>query len=377
MQKRKEKKANVGINWLVDAIYQLFDIFREERKFIVLTMVLFLISGVLYPYSHLAMWFGFLLAAYSAVSNDSIQTIGTFIASNANTKWYYLWMFIGGIFLITVTTSWIIFDGDVSFQRLLRYEPDGQLSFPHPESFNFLQIAAPIFLLTLTRLRMPVSTTFLLLSCFAVSPSAIGSVLSKSVTAYFIAFGLGFVVWISITRLTKKHFKQEAAGWWTIAQWITSGSLWSVWIMQDAANIAIYLPRELDLGQFIAFACIVFFGLGLLFYLKGDNIQKIVNEKSEVTDIRAATLIDLVYSLILIYKLLDSRVPLSTTWVFIGLLGGREIAMRIINKKKVKAAFKMIAKDLSLALIGLVVSIVLAMAVNPKFQEEILNLFKK
>ncbi|MBT4108909.1 MAG: hypothetical protein HOE34_02130, partial [Pelagibacterales bacterium] len=36
---------------------------------------------------------GFLLAAYSVVANDSVQTLGTFIASNSQRfKWYYLWM---------------------------------------------------------------------------------------------------------------------------------------------------------------------------------------------------------------------------------------------------------------------------------------------
>ena len=36
------------------------------------------------------MWTVFFLAAYSAIANDSIQTIGTFIASNKDRKWYYL-----------------------------------------------------------------------------------------------------------------------------------------------------------------------------------------------------------------------------------------------------------------------------------------------
>ena len=47
------------------------------------------------------------------------------------------------------------------------------------KSFHFLQIAAPIFLLILTRLRMPVSTTFILLTSFAASPAAVGKVLAK------------------------------------------------------------------------------------------------------------------------------------------------------------------------------------------------------
>ncbi len=377
----KTKNTEDNFSKLRQAIYQIFDIVREEKTFIILTGVLFFIAGVVYPYPGVAMWFGFLLASYSAVSNDSIQTIGTFIASNADRKWYVLWLYIGLIFLVTVTISWFIYDGDVSFQRLNTMQSDGTLSFPQPDNFNFLQIAAPIFLLILTRLRMPVSTTFLLLSSFAASPGAVGSVIAKSLDAYVIAFILGFAVWVSITRFTQKHFKGEAARWWSVAQWITSGTLWSVWIMQDAANIAIYLPRQLAPVQFIFFALVVFLGLGLIFFLKGDKIQEIVNEKSEVTDVRAATLIDFVYATVLIYKLTISTIPMSTTWVFIGLLGGRELGIRLREhtkknrKKHIGAAFRMIFKDLALATIGLIVSIVLAMAVNESFRNEVLEFF--
>ena len=33
------------------------------------------------------MWIGFLLAAYSVIANDSIQTLGTWIASNRKVNW--------------------------------------------------------------------------------------------------------------------------------------------------------------------------------------------------------------------------------------------------------------------------------------------------
>ena len=364
-----------------ELIYQLFDLVREERNFIILVTILFFVAGFVYPYPGVAMWFGFILAAYSAVSNDSIQTIGTFIASNADRKWYVLWLYIGAIFLVTVIAGWIINEGDVSFGRL-QGEDDGMLLFPQPDSFNFLQIAAPIFLLVLTRLRMPVSTTFLLLSSFAISPGAVGSVITKSLSAYVLAFGLGFIVWWSISNLTKKHFTGQPAAWWTVIQWVTSGTLWSVWIMQDAANIAIYLPRALSVAQLVAFSLIVFLGLGLIFFLKGDKIQDIVNEKSEVTDIRAATIIDFVYAGILLYKLTISTIPMSTTWVFIGLLGGRELGIRlrenvsgIERKRRIQKAFQMIGKDVGLATIGLIVSMAIAMAVNPTFRQEVINLF--
>lgn len=381
MPKTKNKNKNINSSKFRELIYQLFDIFKEEKKFIGITALLFLIAGVIYPFTEVAMWFGFVLAAYSAVSNDSIQTIGTFIASNADRKWYILWLYIGGIFLLTVGIGWVINSGDVTYGRLQATDDSGNLAFPQPSEFAFLQIAAPIFLLVLTRLRMPVSTTFLLLSSFAVSPGAVGSVIGKSINAYFLAFGLGLIVWLSISKLTAKHFKGKPAGWWVIAQWITSGTLWSVWIMQDAANIAIYLPRKLDTFQFLGFASVVFLGLGLIFYLKGDKIQDIVNEKSEVRDIRSATIIDFVYALILVYKLFISVIPMSTTWVFIGLLGGRELGFRIMEhtkskskKKRIKQAFAMIGKDLGLATIGLIISVIIATSVNPKFRDQLIQL---
>ncbi len=220
----KTKNRENDSNRFRDLIFQLFDVVKEERKFIVITAVLFLIAGIIYPYTAIAMWFGFVLAAYSAVSNDSIQTIGTFIASNADRKWYVLWLYIGGIFLVTVLVGWLINSGDVTYGRLQATDDSGALAFPQPENFAFLQIAAPIFLLVLTRLRMPVSTTFLLLSSFAVSPGAVGSVITKSINAYFLAFALGLGVWLIISRLTTRYFKGKPAKWWVAAQWITSGT---------------------------------------------------------------------------------------------------------------------------------------------------------
>ena len=81
---------------------------------------------------------------------------------------------------------------------------------------------------------------------------------------------------------------------------------------------------------------------------------------------RFATLIDLIYCIILFYFKLHSKVPMSTTWVFIGLLAGRELGMSIM-KTGDNGLYKSILlglKDLVFALIGLIISIAIAVAVN-------------
>ena len=334
---------------------------KTERNFLGFICIAFMLAMFATPYPHIAMWVGFLFAAYAAIANDSIQTIGTFIASNQDKKWWVLWIFIGGIFFFTMLYSWVTLSGDVSHGRLASKGFDVA-----PTEFHFLQVAAPIFLLILTRLRMPVSTTFILLTSFAATPAAVGGVLAKSMSGYVLSFLMGLFFFMLVARAAKKYFTGEAKFGWTIAQWITSGTLWSVWLMQDAANIAVYLPRSMNTGQFMGFVSVVVIGLGLLLYYKGGRIQKIVTEKSVVTDVRFATLIDLIYCVILFYFKLHSQVPMSTTWVFIGLLAGRELGMALMKTgdNSIWKSIKLGLKDMSYALIGLVISIAIAIGVN-------------
>lgn len=360
---------------------KLFNFFIEEKTFLIVILTGFILAGASTAYNwSIAMWIGFVFAAYAAVANDSIQTIGTFIESNSDKKWWTLWLFIGTIFLVTVGYSWFTYDGDVTYQRLLK--PDGTSPYPHPEEFSFFQIIAPLVLLILTRLRMPVSTTFLLLSVFSASSSGITSVVIKSWTGYLLAFVLSFLIWYLGYNLIRKHFKsRKFNSAWTVVQWMVSGSLWSVWIMQDAANISVFLPRQLEFYQFAIFALTIFIGLGLLFYFRGDKIQEIVSEKARISDVRAATLIDFSYVILLIYKLFISTVPMSTTWIFLGIIGGREIAISIARKKrgtkhKMKA-LGLTLRDFGSAMLGLLISVALAAGANPGIREEIVGYFSQ
>ncbi len=347
---------------------QIPEVIARERTFLIVLMVGFLVSAATYRTPHVAAWVGFAFAGYSAIANDSIQTIGTFITSNRHKAWWVLWLFMGGIFLVTATYSFVTFDGDVSYQRLASKGFETA-----PTEFSYLQVAAPLFLLVLTRLRMPVSTTFLLLTSFATDVGSVGKVLSKSLTGYVLAFAVALLVWMLASRMINRWTTGDAHPGWRIGQWVTSGVLWSVWLQQDAANIAVYLPRNLSVPEFLIFAGGIFLGLGLLFRMGGEKVQEIVDEKSGIVDVRAATIVDFVYALILYYFKFVSNVPMSTTWVFIGLLGGRELAMALrgASDRRWSLAMKMIARDVLLAGIGLLVSIVLAAAVNDPFRAEV------
>lgn len=352
----------------------------KERTFLILIGFAFIIAAFATFNGKTAMWFGFLFAAYAAVANDSIQSLGTFIESNKEKKWYVLWLFTGLIMLATLTFSYIYFNGDVTYQRLL--DDNGNTKYPFDEDFSYFQIIAPVVLLILTRLRMPVSTTFLLLSVFSADVSGITSVVWKSVSGYILAFVLSFLIWYFAYDFISRYFKKRKFHkGWMIVQWLVSGSLWAVWLMQDGANIAVFLPRKLELYQFLIFVGTIFFGLGILFYLRGDKIQEVVSEKVRISDVRAATLIDFTYVLLLIYKLFISTVPMSTTWVFLGTIGGREIAVSLSRRKKgskhKRKALKLIGRDFLYATIGLVISVALASGANPIIRNNIIEYLSK
>ena len=70
---------------------------------------------------------------------------------------------------------------------------------------------------------------------------------------------------------------------------------------------------------------------------------------------------------------------MSTTWIFLGLLGGRELAMLLSKStdadKTLLGTVKMIFKDLGYATLGLIISVMLAIAVNENIQQELVVYF--
>jgi hypothetical protein len=320
---------------------------------------------------------GFLFASYAIVANDVIQTLGTFLSSNAKRPWLLLWAFASSIIVAVMIYGWLAYDGDIAFGRLNR--------IPYPElGIQWWHVLPPLVLLVLTRFGIPVSTTFLVLTIFTLTGGAstegvLGSMLLKSFAGYLVAFAAGAAVFLVIARFFERWVARTRgrpiSPVWFIAQWCSTAFLWSQWLMQDLANIFIFLPREtvvaadgsvqvtFSLGL-VVFATLLMVALhGIIFATRGGEIQKIVLTKTNTVDPRSATFVDLIYAFILLYFKELNDVPMSTTWVFLGLLAGREIAITYVAslRSKGEAMFD-VASDIGRAGIGLAVSVAMALA---------------
>lgn len=333
----------------------------------------------------IVMWLGFALASYSVVGNDVIQTLGTFLTSNENrVRWYVLWTYAAVI--LTVMLLYGHLQQDVTYGRLDK--------FTFPEVYAWYYLLPPLVLLTITRMGIPVSTTFMILTLFSLQKipadlnamvgsifdthSELGGMIYKSVMGYLIAFAVAILVYLLVTNLVERRFIDRPATpreqtVWTVLQWFSTGFLWSQWLIQDLANIYIYMRGgyTMSTGSFLLSLGLILGLLAYIFYSKGGAVQDVVRRKTNTADIRSATIIDFIYGIVLFvfkddyFGLWGGKLPMSTTWVFVGLLAGRELGLRLRLEKKISLPIaRMILGDLAKVFAGLVVSVVLVFIIK-------------
>jgi hypothetical protein len=299
-------------------------------------------------------YLGFLLAAWSVIGNDVIQTLGTFLQSNKKQDWKTLFLYIGGILTIVLFAGWYLNSGDVTYGRLDSISRDLHLTYWH--------LIPPALLLVITRYGIPVSTTFLILSIFS-SEVLIQKMLLKSFCGYLIAFATAYAVYGIFLyyfekKKTRKAMSEKSIRNWTILQWFSTAFLWVQWLIQDFANIYVFLPRDMSFTTLLVSLALLLIVLAYILKNKGGRIQNVVSSKTNSSDIRSATMIDFIYGSVLYVFTVVNTVPMSTTWAFIGILAGREIAIRHRKKDgEMKAGVQLVLIDFGKVLVGIIVSI--------------------
>ena len=286
--------------------------------------------------------------SYKAVGIDSVRHAALFKIERKS---------LGKVDTVTLASYHV---RDVSYNRLEKYD--------EPTQIGWWFILPPLILMFITRAGIPVSTSFMILTFF--EPKNLWEMTQKSVLGYIVAFVVALIVYLLITKVLEKRFIEKGITKredqiWTALQWLSTGFLWSQWLIQDFANIFVYLPRDINVPTLILAIVGNLLLLAFIFFQKGGKIQSIVKSKTNSSDVRSATIIDFIYGLTLFYFTEINNVPMSTTWVFIGMLSGREIAMRMLIDRKISGdTLKMVGFDLGRVAFGLAVSIALVYLVK-------------
>lgn len=185
------------------------------------------------------------------------------------------------------------------------------------------------------------------------------------------AFISAYFIWLAAEYTLKKiHYVSRVSNkkyfYWRIAQTCTTTLLFSTWLMHDMVNIAVFLPREIDMAIMITISGLFALALAYTFYIDGGPVGRIVTTKTKIHQLIGATMVDGVYFVILLIFKEWSKIPMSTTWVFIGLLAGRQMAIRMVGRvgkikkgeNKYKVALKEISGDFAKIFIGLGISLI-------------------
>ena len=302
------------------------------------------------------------LSAWSCMRNDAAQTLGTYIASNKRLSWLLQVILPLVVLNSTVLYAYFAHDGRCDYGRLNSI-PEIPVTWWHA--------LAPLTVYFCTKWRMPISTSFMTLSVFAPG-SVIESMVWKSCNGYVYAFAAGFLIWFAVLfgpatlwflkrnirgflakrrmcatllqtlraqnvegrleRLAfqkRKRLKAKDAPGWRFVQSMTTSYLLAAWLTHDLANMFVFLPRPVPPLAFAGMLALLNIGMLNIFRSEGGEIAWSVEGHTQVKDIRSATAIDVAYGTLLWYFKEVNDIPMSTTWVFFGLLAGREIAIAL------------------------------------------------
>jgi hypothetical protein len=299
---------------------------------------------------------GFMLVVAACTANDSLQTLGTFLVSNRGRTAVHLqvtWICLATTLILIV--GWLRYGGDPSWGLLSQ--------FPLPGEFTLYYLIPPLTVAALTWWGAPIGTSILVLAAFSpvqtsalITTSIVGGLfaLIASATVY------GFALWMLERRFIRNiQDCNQLPRRWLILQWFSTAWLWCQWMIQNAASFYVYLPRRLSFIELLISICVICCAIALIFAWGGGPVQKIIYHKANIRDIRSATLCDLVFGTILFARMISFPViPMSTTWVFLGLLAGRELALVVrLNVSTPLTAFTELSKDFFKAFVGVMVSL--------------------
>lgn len=348
------------------------------------------------------------LAAYAVVGNGALHTIGTLIQSNRNLHWTILFVFAALVVALTFTYSWYVPDAASPWApaRL----GAGYLAM----DVQWFHVLPPLGLLLLNRFGIPVAAPFVLLAALPVHASisamvqsvfvgyglafaaglVLAFILSRTIEAWFArhevgafvpfggigGIGVGFfllqhavfhtleradILWIGIGAAilfevvaTTLALRVSRALYWVTAKWAMTAYLLSVWLVQDIASVLVFLPPVLTAVQGFTAMLVIVLLLGVTFAERGGPIQKILAGKQRTTDIRSATILDLAFAIVLVGAACLAEIPMSATWVFLGLIAGREYGFALTGAgTRFADAFAGTLGDVAKAFFGLIVTI--------------------
>lgn len=300
-------------------------------------------------------WFVMTIILYNVIKNSFIQMLGTFISSNKKMNRLNLFLYLALVFVLNIAVAWKTRGGEI--HRGLLDE------VAYQKSLSPYVLLVPVLLNLFTTFSIPISATFLTIPLFSHENSIISN-LTRAFSGYFIAFCTSFGLWTVIYGKYKKFLKNgENYNLWRATQYLSVGMLWYAWLSTSMSSCLVFLPRVFDRRSLWLFLMV---GVLLLAIILCDGInrkmEEIVEEKSDTKNLRSSVIFNLAQSLLLLLFKFNGHVHVATSWLFLGMLDGRELAITNIKATPMsgysyRLCMQKITRDLTRAIVGIMVSL--------------------
>ena len=302
----------------------MFEIIKEKNIKKNIALLLMFLFVVILGRDNLLSWIVVALTTYNIIFNNSIQTIGLFISSNKENNILHTLLFFGSIFVFSVVLSWFLTSGGVHYHLLdtIDYKEN---------HINILFIFLPLMLYFFTKKRIPVSATFLVIPLFA-NKDTIENMINKTSVSYLLSFIVSLMVYNFLYKKYKdiiSNEKENTSTTWIVAEYISTGVLWFSWLTISLCNFVVFLPRNFYFKDILLLSLIGIITIYCILISRGGEMQKIITQKSDVKNIKTTVIFNTLFSFMLLFIQHINTIPVTSTWMFLGILAGREIAISI------------------------------------------------
>lgn len=318
--------------------------------FLLLTiLILFVAQGDYFA------WILTILTTYHIMANNAVQIIGMFVASNDKKDKLKIWLLLSFIFVLTVLISWLFFDKQLHFSLLN--------SIQYNENLSILLIFLPIILYFFTKKNIPISATFLIIPIFS-NNNTLQSMVVKTLISYFLSFTISFIFWYFL-YIKYKNFidieKNNNKNRWIIIEYLSTAMLLGIWLVTSTCTFTIFLPRVFTIKYLILFIIVGIFSILVILYNDNTTIKKIIGNKSDI-NYKSGAIFNILFAMIMLSVQYISKIPITSTWVFLGVLAGRELAIagskKNNNSLNIIQSLKNDLSDLYSAILGIIFSLV-------------------
>lgn len=283
------------------------------------------------------MWAGFISVAPPALWNDSMQMLGPWYSTERKVPWYWSAIVLSVVTVGVHGYGWYYDAGDIAFNNLDKV--------PLPTTYNpFHMLPGPMLLWATTK-TAPISNTMLVLGQFG-SENVFGNVVWKSLQGLFWGSLVSFVIFIFLRFLRHVGIFNNQFGAVLVnyiarpALTIATIILYGVWLKNDTAHFAVYLHRHLTVWEFWSVMAILVASIFALAYTGLGVARSFVDggpgmtaEQSQEQVMPHTTMLLLILAFVLYVMQPMMGVPMSSSIVFIGIVGCHNVAETIFTRE--------------------------------------------